>query len=163
MSLDGDASMRHCGFEVGVRNVVNWLRYRFGGSGWVVSEALVEGFFGPECRSVEPVGAAAVAEPHGLRHLRGFGLGQDVQCGHAEGDDLGGLQHFRAGAGAVGFECFDDLIAGVTRVLRRGCDVGQEEGDEAFEEGAGVWRGGWPGLMLPVCSIGGCGCCQNIA
>jgi hypothetical protein len=85
MSFDGGASKRHGDFEVGVRDVIDWFRCRFGGGREVVSEALVVGFFGPERRSVEAVGAAAVAEPHGLGHLRRFRLGQDVQCGHAEG------------------------------------------------------------------------------
>jgi hypothetical protein len=125
-------------FQIGVRKVVDWFQYRFGGAGRVISEALVQGFFGPECRSVEAVGADPVAEPHGRGHIRGFGLGQDVQRGHAEGYDVGGLQHFGAGAGAVAVERFNDLIAGVAHVLRCGGDVGQEESDDAFEEGAGV-------------------------
>ena len=138
MGVDGGASVLDGGFEIGIWDVVDWFRHRFGRGGDVVSEALVQGFFCLECRSVEAVGAAAITEAHGWGHVRGFGLGQDVQRGHAEGDDLGGLQHFSACAGGVRGECIDDLTAGVACVDRRGGDVGQEEGDDAFEEGAGV-------------------------
>jgi hypothetical protein len=68
MGVNGGASVLHGVFEVRVRDVVDWFRYRFRGGGDVVSEALVEGFLGPECRSVE-----AVAEPHGWGHVWGFG------------------------------------------------------------------------------------------
>jgi hypothetical protein len=58
---------------------------------------LVQGFLGVQRRSVEAVGTAAVADPHRPGHLGGPGLGEEVQHRHAEGDHLGGLQHFGTG------------------------------------------------------------------
>ena len=111
------------------------LRRRAGG-GHFVAEPLVERFFGLQGGAVEAVGAASVAQAHRLRHLGGFGFGEDVERGHAEGDDVGCLHHFRAGAGFVGGQGVDDFGPGFVDV-RGGCgEVWQQESDDGFEIGA---------------------------
>ncbi len=73
-----------------------------------------------------------------MRHLGGFGLGEDVEGGHAEGDDVGGLQHFRAGAGFVGGEGVEDLGPGFLLVPGGGEEVGHQEGDDRFKKRVAV-------------------------
>jgi hypothetical protein len=59
-----------------------------------------------------------------------------------EGDDLGGLQHLRAGAGSVGGEGIDDFASGPTHVGGVDTEVWHQEGDDAFHEE--VWlEGHW--------------------
>ena len=104
------------GHYLGLPHVVHRLLH-LGGGGWkFVAETLVERLFGLQGGAIEAVGATAVAEAHRLRHLGGFGLGEDVEGGHAEGDNVSRLQHFRSGAGFVGGKGVDDLGPGFVLV-----------------------------------------------
>lgn len=53
----------------------------------------------------------AIAETHGEGHLGGLGSGEDIEGGKAESNDLGGVDHLRPGAGAIGRQRFDDFRA----------------------------------------------------
>ena len=112
MRLDRGARLLHGDLHIGVREVVHRFRHRIGGRcRQFTVKASVQGFFGVQGGAVQTVGTAPVADSHGLRHLRGFGFREDVERGHPESDDLGGLQHLRAGASGVGGKGIDDFAS----------------------------------------------------
>ena len=155
MRLDRGARLRHGDLHIGVREVVHRFRHRFGGRcRQFAVKASVQGFFGVQSGAVQTVGTAPVADSHGLGHLRGLGLREDVERGHPESDDLGGLQHLRAGAGGVGGEGIDDFASGPAQVGGVDTEVGQQEGDNAFQEE--IWLEGHWGDRCGVWLMCGC-------
>ena len=83
-----------------------------------------------------------------MRHLGGFGLGEDVEGGHAEGDDVGGHQHFRSGAGFVAGQGVEDFGPGFV-LVPGGCgEVWQQESDDRFKK-----RVGWASHGSVRCAV----------